>query len=78
MTVSNSVQCLFYLGQLCPTAALSKVSCGPIKMYPTYWHPVLLDNLELDIFDAGGPQYLFIIPGPLQLGSERFQYISLS
>jgi len=35
------------------------------------------DNLEFDIFDAGGPQCHSRLL-PLQLGFERFQHISLS
>jgi len=37
-----------------------------------------IDNLEYDIFDAGGPQCHLSHLSPLQLGFEHFQYINLS
>jgi len=43
-----------------------------VTIYPYF------DNLEFDIFDAGVPKCLFFILLLLQLGFERFQYISLS
>jgi len=38
------------------------------------------DNLEFDLFDAGGPQCHFItsVTIAVTVGFERFQYISLS
>jgi len=36
------------------------------------------DNLEFDIFDAGGPQCHFITSFTMAVRFGRFQYISLS
>ena len=77
------------LDQLCltdgPHVAQSKVLCGPVYVpvvkasYRIYWQPVIILiilNLTFLMQAAFGAILSRLLP--LQLGYERFQYISLS
>jgi len=65
-------------------------ACGPVK---SFVHPSLgfccsksilhtdnlsLNNLDFDIFDAGGPQFHFIASVTIAVRIRTLQYISIS
>jgi len=70
--------------QLCPTRGPVEGFVRPSlgfrcsKSIPILTTCPCFDNLEFDIFDAGGPQYHFITSVTIAVRFAHFQYISLS